>query len=168
NGGVATDISTVIKRLGTEEAKGTLVVDGYSWTMNKANSATSNPQGIEPIAARQLVSNLGHQGKNQLSLQELDTIHQIAKNNKIVTPYSSMIVLVNDQQRSQLKAAEARTDRFEREVETGTEQLDSPFNPFETAQVSGVPEPDIWILLTIVTLALFLVHEFSSTSQDQG
>ncbi|MGL5834921.1 MAG: TIGR02921 family PEP-CTERM protein, partial [Waterburya sp.] len=46
NGGVATDISTVIKRLGTEEAKGTLVVDGYSWTMNKANSATSNPQGI--------------------------------------------------------------------------------------------------------------------------
>lgn len=168
NGGVATDISTVIKRLGTEAAKGTLVVDGYSWTINQANSATSNPQGIEPIAARQLVSNLGHQNKNQLSLQDLDTIHQIAKDNQIVTPYSSMIVLVNDQQREQLKAAEAKTDRFEREVETGAEQLDTPFNPFETTQVSGVPEPDLWILLIIVTLALFLVHEFSSTSQDQG
>jgi putative PEP-CTERM system integral membrane protein len=172
NGGVATNIPTVIKRLGTEEAKGTLVVDEYSWNIFKTDSTTSAAQGIEPITARQLVSHLGHQGKNQLSLQELDAIHQIAKDNKIVTPYSSMIVLVNDQQREQLKAAEAKTDRFKREVETGAEQLDTPFNPFETTQVSGVPEPDLWILLIILTLALFLVHvlvhEFPSTSQDQG
>jgi len=64
-----------------------------------------------------------------------------------------MIVLVNDQQREQLKAAEARTDRFEREVETGTEQLETPFNPFEAAEVSGVPEPDLWILLGMVMQA---------------
>ena len=68
-----------------------------------------------------------------------------------------MIVLVNDQQRAQLKAAEAKSDRFEREVETGVEQLETPFNPFETGEVSGVPEPDIWILLGIVSLGLFLV-----------
>ncbi|MFM2315128.1 MAG: hypothetical protein RLZZ04_4404, partial [Cyanobacteriota bacterium] len=171
NGGVAIDIPTVIKRLGTEEAQTTLAIDGYSWTVKKSDlntSQNSSNKGLEPLVARQLVSNLGHKVNNQLSLQELDTIHQIAKNNKIVTPYSSMIVLVNDQQREQLKAAETKTDRFEREVETGTEQLETPFNPFEKDQVSGVPEPDLWILLIIVTLALFLVHEFSSTSQDQG
>ncbi|MEL6931369.1 MAG: PEP-CTERM sorting domain-containing protein, partial [Cyanobacteria bacterium J06600_6] len=77
--------------------------------------------------------------------------------NSIVTPYSSMIVLVNDQQREQLKAAEAKADRFDREVETGTEQLDTPFNPFESNEVSGVPEPDVWILLGLVAIALFVL-----------
>ncbi|MEO0845927.1 MAG: hypothetical protein AAFY50_05820, partial [Cyanobacteria bacterium J06648_1] len=52
-------------------------------------------------------------------------------------------------------AAEAKTDRFDREVETGTEQLDQPFNPFESNTVSGVPEPDVWLLLAIVSMALF-------------
>ena len=162
SGGVAQDISTVIKRLATEEANGASVVDGYSWTVKKSDSdtisAVSNT-GFEPIAARQLVYSLAQKGKNQLSLAELDEIHQIAKNNGIVTPYSSMIVLVNDEQRQQLKAAEARDDRFDREVETGVEQLNTPFNPFETAEVSGVPEPDLWLLLAIVTLALAIVFQ---------
>ena len=163
NGGVATDIPTVIKRLATEEANSTAVVDGYSWTMAKSDpnaklDQTLN-QGLDAIAARQLVYNLAQKSKNQLSLPELDTIHQVAKQHGIVTPYSSMIVLVNDQQREQLKAAEAKSDRFDREVETGVEQLNTPFNPFENNQVSGVPEPDIWILLGIVTLALFLIFQ---------
>ena len=157
NGGIATNISTVIKRLGTEEASSASIVDGYSWTVTKSNSDTNLENRLKPIAARQLVYSLGQKGKNKLSLAELDIIHQVAKDNDIVTPYSSMIVLVNDQQRAQLKAAEAKSDRFDREVETGAEQLDTPFNPFETAEVSGVPEPDVWILLGIVTLALFLV-----------
>jgi len=159
NGGVATDIPTVIKRLATEETSNASVVDGYSWTVKPsvANLDSRLDSGLDAIAARQLVSKLGQKGKNQLSLEELDAIHQVAKNNDIVTPYSSMIVLVNDQQRAQLKAAEAKSDRFEREVETGAEQLDQPFNPFESNEVSGVPEPDVWILLGIVTLALFLI-----------
>ena len=159
NGGVATDLKTVLKRLATEEATAASVVDGYSWTMSKSDSVSVSNNGLEPIAARQLVSNLAQKGKNKLSLQELDAIHQIAKDYDIVTPYSSMIVLVNDQQREQLKAAEAKADRFDREVETGVEQLETPFNPFESNTVSGVPEPDIWILLAIVTLALFLVFQ---------
>ncbi|MBW4537343.1 MAG: TIGR02921 family PEP-CTERM protein [Pleurocapsa minor HA4230-MV1] len=157
HGGVATNLPTVIKRLATEQAEVKSVVDGYSWTVTKSDSKTNSKQGLEPIAARQLVFNLGHQDKNQQSIEKLDAIHQIAKHHKIVTPYSSMIVLVNEQQREQLKAAEAKADRFEREIETGTEQLDTPFNPFETAEISGVPEPDLWILLSIVALALFLV-----------
>ena len=159
NGGVATDLATVIKRLATEEAKAASVVDGYSWTVSKSDSAVTSHYGLEPIAARQLAFNLGQKGRNQLSLAELDIIHQVAKHHAIVTPYSSMIVLVNDQQREQLKAAEAKSDRFDREVETGVEQLNTPFNPFESNQVSGVPEPDVWMLLGIVTLAFFLIFQ---------
>ena len=165
NGGVATDLETVLKRLATEEAIDASVVDGYSWTVGKSDSATVSDNGLEPIAARQLVSQLAQKGKDKLSLQELDAIHQLAKDYDIVTPYSSMIVLVNDQQREQLKAAEAKADRFDREVETGVEQLETPFNPFEGNEVSGVPEPDVWILLGIVTLALFLVFQRQKESR---
>jgi putative PEP-CTERM system integral membrane protein len=171
NGGVATDIPTVIQRLGTEEAQATLAIDGYSWTVKKSDSDTSQNslnKGLEPLIARQVVSNLGHKVNNQLSLGELDAIHQIAKDHGIVTSYSSMIVLVNDQQREQLKAAEAKTDRFEREVETGAEQLETPFNPFETSQVSGVPEPDVWLLLGIVSFALCLVFKRQKIQQREG
>lgn len=158
HGGVANDIPTVMRRLATEEANGLSVVDGYSWSVEKSNSDidfTSN--NLESIAARQLVYNLSQQDKNQLSLAKLDAIHKIAQDYDIVTPYSSMIVLVNDQQRELLKQAEARSDRFDREVETGAEQLNTPFNPFEVSTVSGVPEPDLWILLVIVAIALLLI-----------
>jgi len=156
NGGVAQNVATVMKRLATEEVDGATVVDGYKWTVNTSESAKTD-NGLEPLAARQLVSKLAQKGKNNLSLADLDAIHKVAKNHDIVTPYSSMIVLVNDRQREQLKAAEAASDRFDREVENGVEQLDQPFNPFESAQVSGVPEPDFWILLVIVGIGLLLV-----------
>ena len=152
NGGVANNLSSVMKRLATEEANNSSVVDGYSWVAEKLNSEVDTKNTIEPVAARQLVDHLSKKSKNQLSLEELDAIHQVAKNYAIVTPYSSMIVLVNDEQRELLKKAEARTDRFDREVETGVEQLDKPFNPFE---VSAVPEPNLWLLLSIVAIALF-------------
>ncbi|MEM7759801.1 MAG: TIGR02921 family PEP-CTERM protein [Cyanobacteria bacterium P01_A01_bin.40] len=162
SGGVATDVATVMKRLATETVNGGSVVDGYSWTVTKSSSEASSStsvKGLEPIAARQLVYELARTSKNQPSLAALDAIHQVAKNNDVVTPYSSMIVLVNDRQREQLKAAEQKADRFNREVETGVEQLETPFNPFESAEVSGVPEPNLWILWGVVTLALFLVYQ---------
>ena len=161
HGGVANNLAMVMRRLATEENDGASVVDGYSWQVVKSDSANANTnQGIEPITARQLVYYLSRQGNQQLSLPELDNIHQVAKNYKIVTPYSSMIVLVNDQQREQLRLAESRDDRFNREVEKGFEDLNTPFSPFEgnaNQEVSGVPEPDILILFAIVLLALAVV-----------
>ena len=161
NGGVANDIATVMKRLATEEANGVSVIDGYSWAVSPSNGEKTtldntlpDKASIEPIAARQIVSHLSKKGKDKLSLAELDNIHQIAKENALVTPYSSMIVLVNDRQKELLKQAEAKTDRFDREVETGVEQLRQPSSPFE---VSGVPEPELWLLLSIMAIALLLI-----------
>jgi putative PEP-CTERM system integral membrane protein len=155
-GGIAKDLATVMPKIGTETATGATVVDGYSWSFSLEPNATSTTKGLEPIAARQLVSYLSKKNQNSLSVTELDQVHQLAKTNALVTPYSSMIVLVNDEQRELLKKAEARSDRFEREVEIGVEQLNQPFNPLE---VSGVPEPDFWILLIIVAIALGLIWQ---------
>ncbi len=81
----------------------------------------------------------------------LDRLHAIAKRYSQVSPYSSMLVLVNDAQRQALKEAEAAKDRFDRQVETGKEQLTLPHD----LMVSGVPEPEEWLLIVIVGIAVF-------------
>ncbi|MEM6520031.1 MAG: PEP-CTERM sorting domain-containing protein, partial [Cyanobacteria bacterium P01_D01_bin.71] len=70
-------------------------------------------------------------------IEVLDQLHAIAKRTEIVTPYSSMLVLVNDRQREALKAAENDPDRFEREVEDGEDILTNPGDPLN----ASVPEP---------------------------
>jgi putative PEP-CTERM system integral membrane protein len=82
---------------------------------------------------------------------QLDAIHALAKTYEIVTPYSSMIVLVNDEQREALKQAEAEKDRFERKVEDGKERLTQSNNPLSVS----VPEPGM--LVGLVAIALFLM-----------
>jgi putative PEP-CTERM system integral membrane protein len=90
-------------------------------------------------------------------IAQLDAIHAIAKTYKIVTPYSSMIVLVNDEQRKALKIAEAQKDRFNRKVEDGKEQPNNPLNV-------SIPEPSMIIGLVAIAqgaapkaIALFLI-----------
>lgn len=158
-GGVCTEISEVLQRQATKAALGSSVVsvvDGYAWFMEKApdNSQTvdapqnSNTQGFEPQAARQMVLGLSKQMDGKIA--QLDAIHAIAKTYKIVTPYSSMIVLVNDEQRQALKIAEAQKDRFNRSVEDGKEQLlNNPFN-------ARIPEPST--IIGLVAIALFLIR----------
>ncbi len=161
-GGVSTEIPEVMQRLATQAALGdsvVSVVDGYAWSMEKQPQDTSLPtgaiskNGFEPVAARQLVLGLSKE-KAEEQLVQLDTMHTVAKSFEIVTPYSSMIVLVNDQQREALKKAEQQSDRFDRKVENGNEQLTQPFNPLN---VSGVPEPEEWMLLGMVAIALVFI-----------
>ncbi|MEG5175854.1 TIGR02921 family PEP-CTERM protein [Microcoleus sp. B3-D7] len=168
-GGVATDMKEAMQRVATTAASGpstVSVVDGYAWSYAKTpqskktakSAAVAEPknagnEGFKPIAARQLITALSKQ-KSSNQLTQLDAMHAVAKNFKVVTPYSSMIVLVNDAQREQLKAAEAKSDRFDREVESGKEQLSKPNNPLN---VSGVPEPEEWLLLAVGAIGLLAV-----------
>jgi putative PEP-CTERM system integral membrane protein len=156
-GGVTTQVETAIQRLLTNRQLGknlVNVVDGYAWRRLPAAApvitlpATANPNAnFAPIAARQLVQARSRDLQpNQVA--ELDAIHAIAKEQGIVTPYSSMIVLVNDQQRRELKDAENAADRFNREVED--QQLKAPNG---VGEISGVPEPQEWLLL-IAALAV--------------
>lgn len=171
-GGVSTDISEVMKRMATteqltqklavstqpksdknpEKPQVLTVADGYGWFMEKTTEKTSEVTGFEPIAARLLVQGLSQKNQGQ-QLADLDGIHAIAKTYNIVTPYSSMIVLVNDEQRQALKAAEASNDRFNRKIEDGKEQLNKPNNPLNTN--TSVPEPGITLGLGVI--GLFIV-----------
>ncbi|OLP16529.1 exosortase [Leptolyngbya sp. 'hensonii'] len=161
NGGVSTDPQEVLRRLATKTALGAAavnVMDGYAWLTGQVEQATAaSSSGFAPIAARQLIVGLSREVSQAGQLAQLDAMHAIAKSYKIVTPYSSMIVLVNDAQREALKQAEARKDRFDREVETGKEQLTKPGQPFE---VSGVPEPEEWLLLAVVAIGLVLIVRY--------
>lgn len=161
-GGVGTQISEVVRRLSTQVALGektVTVVDGYAWQVNtiaptnsQAPPVTSKPTGFEPIAARQLVLGLGRQ-QDLNQLENLDAIHAIAKTYPMVTPYSSMLVLVNDEQRAALKRAEAERDRFDRTVESGNEELTQPFNPME-----AVPSPSTVGAIMMAAIGLLLTR----------
>jgi putative PEP-CTERM system integral membrane protein len=151
-GGIATDPASLMYRLATTAKLGPNTIsltDGYAWQF--APNPNINPEaGFAPLAARQLALSLSRQAQD---LPSLDRLHQLAKDQQIVTPYSSMIVLVNDQQRRALKEAEFRSDRFDREVETGKEQLSQPNNPFSIPTPSPTP---LAIVLALFPLSWLL------------
>jgi putative PEP-CTERM system integral membrane protein len=172
-GGVSTEIPELMQRLATQAALGNSavsVVDGYAWLLEKQpqgvplQADTTSKNDFEPVAARQLVLGLSKE-KAKEQLIQLDTMHAVAKSSEIVTPYSSMIVLVNDQQREALKKAEQQSDRFNREVESGNEQLTQPFNPLN---VSGVPEPEEWMLLGMVAIALVFISRRQQRAANEN
>jgi putative PEP-CTERM system integral membrane protein len=150
-GGVTTQVEVAIQRFTTNSQLGkdlVNLVDGYAWrrlsgTVTRPATPLENSiiPNFAPLAARQLVQARSRDLQPD-QVAELDAIHAIAKQNDIVTPYSSMIVLVNDQQRQELKDREKADDRFDREVED--KQLP---NPTGVPEISGVPEPQAWMLL---------------------
>ncbi|OQY22866.1 MAG: hypothetical protein B6I34_05335 [Anaerolineaceae bacterium 4572_32.1] len=81
-------------------------------------------------------------------LDTLDHLHEIAIANSIVTPYSSMLVLVNQQQEDLLDELEEGDDRFEREYEQVGETVENALT------VTGVPEPEEWLLLALAAAML--------------
>jgi putative PEP-CTERM system integral membrane protein len=153
-GGVATQAQEVMQRIGTQPSLGPNttnlnVIDGYAWYLTKSPlpDAKTDPNFTQ-LAARQWVTHLSQYVKPS-QLQELDTIHAITKKAGIVSPYSSMLVLVNDDQRQALRQAEQSQDRFNREVED--QQLPQPS---ELTAVSATPEPAEWMLLLAAVILL--------------
>ncbi|NER38735.1 MAG: TIGR02921 family PEP-CTERM protein [Oscillatoria sp. SIO1A7] len=154
-GGVSTNIQQALRRLATQadlDESIVSVVDGYAWFMESPGTPDfaslqkelqAVPQSaiasFDPLAVRQWILALT-KNVDASQLADLDAIHAIAKRYEIVSPYSSAIVLVNDEQRQALKEAEEKDDRFEREVEDGKEQLSQPNDPFSVS----VPEPKVW------------------------
>jgi hypothetical protein len=86
-------------------------------------------------------------------LTVLDRMHAVAVANSIITPYSSMIVLVNSAQQRLLDQLNQSGDRFEREVEAVGET-----NVLDPTAISGVPEPQEWLLILLTALLLVYVY----------
>ena len=163
-GSVSTEIKTVMQRIATLPSLGKdtsllSVVDNYAWFLSQAVDPTvkQSDSGFDAIAARQWITQVS-QSLQPNQLKELDAVHVLAKRYNLVTPYSSMIVLVNDRQKQDLKNAEQGKDRFKRDVED--KQLPSP----PSANVSATPEPAEWLLLAILAVMLVLVRRNTTKS----
>ncbi len=166
-GSISTDIKTVMQRIATLPSLGEgtsllSVVDDYAWFLSQAKDpAAQQDKDFEAIAARQWVTQVS-QSLKPTQLKELDAIHVLAKRYNIVTPYSSAIVLVNDEQKQSLKTAEGDKDRFGREGEDKSAPLPSP-QLMPSGQVSSTPEPAEWLLISIVLLMLGMVYRRNTT-----
>jgi len=97
------------------------------------------------LAARRVILAAMQRTRGGLGAAEnLDGLHAIAVDQGIVTPYSSMIVLVNDEQHRRLTELEKGADRFERSFEEFGETEEA--NPMA---VTAVPEPEEWLLMIV-------------------
>lgn len=151
-GGVATDVAAVLQRLDEN------VIDGYEWSVTADAGSAAQSDEFAPLAARQVILQRSRT-VDMTQLENLDGVHAIAKRTQIVTPYSSMLVLVNDRQRELLRQAEAAADRFDREVEDGQDDLTDPNNPLNSV---SVPEPGSVIGMGIMAGGLLLLKRQKS------
>jgi putative PEP-CTERM system integral membrane protein len=151
-GGVSGGIAQALERLAValnSDAKSD-VLDGYVWEQidsdvpaveNEASLNSDDP--FVAFAARRLILAEMYRQRDALDkLENLDHLHALAKAHSIVTPYSSMIVLVNTQQERLLDELEQDADRFLREHE---DVGDTAAN----LDVTGVPEPEEWLLMAL-------------------
>jgi putative PEP-CTERM system integral membrane protein len=155
-GGAAASVDEALTRLaisltGQEQATTTDVVDGYQWltlpttmadTLSSIGPASrEGAEAFAPLAARRVILAEMRQKRSQITdLAVLDRLHALAANYGIVTPLSSMIVLVNQEQEWLLDKLESQDDRFLREHEDVGETVAAP-------AVAAVPEPEEWLLL---------------------
>jgi hypothetical protein len=126
------------------------VIDGYIWEVAPSQLADgpAASDDFAVFAVRRLILAELYRRRDALEqLHTLDYLHALAIEHSLVSPYSSMIVLVNVEQQKLLDQLEQRGDRFQREYEAVGETQ----NPFT---VTGVPEPHEWLLLALVALLL--------------
>jgi putative PEP-CTERM system integral membrane protein len=174
-GGVTGDLSSALSRiavtLNTEAEPGSPnapisdLVDGYLWTVlpSEAANAALLPEiemtvlpaddPFAALAARRLV--LAEMQRNRGSIDQLETLdylHSLAMNYEIVTPYSSMIVLVEADQQRLLDKLSNLDDRYQREVEVLGDTT-----PNAPVPLAGVPEPHEWLLMALVAALLIYI-----------
>jgi putative PEP-CTERM system integral membrane protein len=155
-GGVAGDLDEALARMAVKlqgEADASYdVLDGYVWQVVPGDSVEGSEgfdEAFAPLAARRLI--LAEMYRHRRDLNQLDTLdylHAIAVEHSVVTPYSSMIVLVTEVQQSRLDLLEKGDDRFLREHEDFGETLPE-------AGITAVPEPEEWLLLGLAAVMLF-------------
>jgi putative PEP-CTERM system integral membrane protein len=129
------------------------IIDGYEWlTLStemadaqglRSADADSDAGVFAPLAARRLILTEMQRNRGEIAdLALLDRLHALASEYSIVTPLSSMIVLVDQAQHRLLDRLESQSDRFQREFEDVGET--APLPP-----VIGVPEPEEWLLIAV-------------------
>ncbi|MCB9765382.1 MAG: TIGR02921 family PEP-CTERM protein [Alphaproteobacteria bacterium] len=166
-GDVALSLDEAVTRVARLRAAGvdTIdVADGYRWSLAPEGTVVSDSPGFAPLAARQLAVARSRQ-VDLGQVEALDSLHHIAVAHHVVTPYSSMIVLVNDRQREALKQATEGEDRFQREAENGKEAISGGMG---FADMTGTPEPEEWALIGVAVILLLASRRRRALEALQG
>lgn len=150
-GGVTTTfVDALLRYTARRQSDRIINVDSKSiWTLEETTKPETPVDGFARLAARQLILALSRQYK-QGDVGALDTLHRLAVTYGLVSIYSSMIVLVDDAQRRALMEAESKSDRFDRQVESGKEVVPTPQNPLA---LTATPEPHEWVLIGLALIA---------------
>jgi putative PEP-CTERM system integral membrane protein len=164
-GGVAASVAEALDRQAALADPGVISADEEGvWVACPASSDLPDeslpagltiPSPLDQIAARQLI--LGRSrliaGEPGREAAALDQLHALAVKYRVVSSYSSMIVLVDERQKKALAEAEGAADRFERPADPQAAPLSQPPSPFGLA---ATPEPHEWILIGLAAAALAL------------
>jgi len=106
-----------------------------------------NDPNLKILAAQQYI--LFHYLQKGNASGVLGQLHKLAQTYSIITPFSSMIALVNQEQKQELADLSRSDNKFKREIENGDETIVSPANVFN---VSAVPEPGEWALILCILI----------------
>ncbi len=148
-GVITTELSALLAHASSTEQ---VVVDGLR---ARFVACTAEAPAAPAMVARLGVSLLDRQ-RVRSDATTLDALHAIARATPVVTPYSSMIVLVDEAQRERLRQLEKQDDRFEREVEKGQ----------QSETVVGTPEPaEVLLLLLAASLVWWTRRERQQVAQ---
>jgi putative PEP-CTERM system integral membrane protein len=155
-GGAASNVDEALQRLAAARDRinnvasnvTSDVIDGYVWSAmptRDADASLAASDEFAPFGARWVILDAMQRQRGRLDqLETLDQLHAIAVRQSVVTPYSSMLVLVDQRQQNLLDTLGELADRFE--CETEEVGPTAPQNPFA---VTGVPEPEEWLLLVL-------------------
>lgn len=153
NGDIERSLNDVILDYSIKQNKNVIASDeGYILTK------TTNPSGIlvnDETYLRFIYSNIIDdkiRREDISNLTVLDNIHKIAKDNGIVTGYSSYIALVNSRQKRVLEENEISDDRYEANLKNGADRFADEGEP-----VNAVPEPEEWMMIILGLLFLLSI-----------
>jgi len=156
-GGVAQDLDNILQQINWKQQRSKQqsadISDHYVWQYQ----IIEQPEQV-PSATDELSAVITHQWLsadfnrfNAGQTVQLDALHSVAKKHSLVSPFSSMIVLVNNRQEQELEKLSKAEDRFKRDIETGKKTIVKGNDLFS---VSSVPEPEEWSLLIVVLILL--------------
>ena len=158
-GGAIIDSSATMKTseyiaYAEKKKKGVTQGEKYEWAVSKTKADESEHGGAQQLAASMVIADKIRTDQ----VVDLDQLHAIAGKYGVVTPYSSMLVLVNDVQRMRLKTAEKGEGRFERRIDTDENLIaKSKRRSSLSSGLSAVPEPHEWVLICVgIALLIFL------------
>lgn len=158
-GGVGYSLNEVIERISWKQQRNnhqlSAISQNYIWhydILDKPVHFSIIPDDLSAIIAHQWIST-DFNRHNASQLDALDSLHFLAKNNSLVSPFSSMIVLINQRQKKALEKISVDKERFNRAIDSGAKSIVKGHDLFA---ISSVPEPEEWALIIVILFILSL------------